>query len=114
MYLQFLFRLPVLVPARLSAKSQYPLIVLERCVPHKTVLCGSAIYHDRRFIIKHMPKLDAFLHYRLIDVSTLKELVRRWYPKGKDLPKKTESHRALSDILESIEDLRHFRKHYFK
>ena len=84
------------------------------CIPHKTVLCGSAIYHDRRCIIKYMPKLNEFLHYRLIDVSTLKELMRRWYPKGKNLPKKTERHRALSDILESIEDLRYFRKHYFK
>jgi oligoribonuclease len=84
------------------------------CVPHKTILCGSAIYHDRRFIIKYMPKLNDFLHYRLIDVSTVKELTRRWYPKDKDLPKKAENHRALADILESIEDLRYYRKHYFK
>jgi oligoribonuclease len=84
------------------------------CVPGKTILCGSAIYHDRRFIIKHMPKLNAFLHYRLIDVSTIKELVRRWYPKDKDAPQKSEDHRALSDILESIEELRYYRKNNFK
>lgn len=84
------------------------------CVPHKTILCGSSIFQDRRFIIRYMPKLDQFLHYRLIDVSTVKELVRRWYPKDKDAPQKGEAHRALADILESIEELRYYRKHYLK
>lgn len=84
------------------------------CVAKKAILCGSAIYHDRRFIIKYMPKLNEFLHYRLIDVSGIKELVRRWYPKDKNSPKKTEDHRALSDILESVAELRYYRKHYFK
>jgi oligoribonuclease len=84
------------------------------CVPHKNCLCGNSIYQDRRFIIKYMPRLDEFLHYRMIDVSTIKELVRRWYPKDKGLPQKSESHRALADIRESIEELRYYRKHYFK
>ena len=84
------------------------------CVPHKAVLCGNSIYHDRRFVIKYMPRLDRFLHYRMIDVSTIKDLVRRWFPKDKGLPKKAENHRALSDILESIEELRYYRKHYLK
>lgn len=83
-------------------------------IPKKTVLCGNSVYHDKRFIIKYMPKLDAFLHYRIIDVSTLKDLVRRWYPKNKELPKKKERHRALDDIRESIEELRFYRKTYFK
>jgi oligoribonuclease len=84
------------------------------CLPKKTVLCGNSVYHDRRFIIKYMPKLDAFLHYRLIDVSTIKDLARRWYPKDKNIPKKTDCHRALADIRESIEELRYYRKTYFK
>lgn len=84
------------------------------CVPKKTILCGNAIHHDRRFIIKHMPKLNEFLHYRLIDVSSVKEIVNRWYPKHKELPRKNKAHRALADIRESIEELKFYRKHYFK
>jgi oligoribonuclease len=62
------------------------------------------------FIIKYLPKLDAFLHYRNIDVSSLKELVRRWYPRVYfNLPKKNGSHRALADIRESIQELRYYR-----
>lgn len=84
------------------------------CLHKKAALCGNSVHHDRRFIIKYMPKLNEFLHYRLVDVSTVKDLIRRWYPKNKSLPKKTETHRALSDIRESIEELRFYRKHYFK
>ena len=84
------------------------------CVPGKATLCGNSVYHDRRFIIKYMPRLNKFLHYRLVDVSTLKELVRRWYPKNKELPKKSERHRALADIRESIEELRFHRETYFR
>lgn len=83
------------------------------CVPKKTLLCGNAVHHDRRFIIKYMPKLHEFLHYRHIDVSTLKALIGWWYPKNKNLPQKTESHRALDDIRESIEELRFYRDTYF-
>lgn len=83
------------------------------CVPKKTLLCGNAVHHDRRFIIKYMPKLNAFLHYRHIDVSTIKALVGWWYPKNKDLPEKTEAHRAVDDIRESIEELRFYKKTYF-
>ncbi len=84
------------------------------CVQGKTSLCGNAVYHDRRFIIKYMPKLNEFLHYRLVDVSTIKELIRRWYPKGKEAPDKSKDHRALSDIRESIEELKFYRKQFFK
>ncbi len=84
------------------------------CFHKKAVLCGNSVHHDRRFIIKYMPRLDEFLNYRLVDVSAVKDLVRRWYPKNKSLPKKQESHRALSDIRESIEELRFYRKTYFK
>ena len=88
--------------------------IKQYCVAGKAVLCGNAVYHDRRFIIKHMPKLNRFLHYRLVDVSTIKELARRWYPKCKTEPKKNERHRALDDIRESIEELRFYKETYFK
>ena len=58
------------------------------CYGKKSPLCGNSIHHDRRFIIKHMPRIHEYLHYRHIDVSTVKGLIHRWYPKNKDLPKK--------------------------
>jgi oligoribonuclease len=76
-------------------------------------LCGNSVWQDRRFIAKYMPQLDAFLHYRLVDVSTIKELARRWYPSAPP-PPKAESHRALDDIRESIAELGHYRTHVFK
>jgi len=78
--------------------------------PKTAPLAGNSIGTDRMFIIKQMPNLDAFLHYRNIDVSSLKELVRRWYPRVYfNLPKKNGSHRALADIRESIQELRYYR-----
>ena len=73
-------------------------------------LCGNTIYQDRKFIIKYMPALESFLHYRLIDVSTLKEIAKRWYP---NMPafEKHNKHEALADVIESIEELKHYRKH---
>jgi oligoribonuclease len=76
-------------------------------------LCGNSVHQDRRFIARYMPNLDAFLHYRLVDVSTLKELQRRWYPELK-APPKHETHRALDDIRESIEELRFYRAALFR
>jgi oligoribonuclease len=78
-------------------------------------LAGNSIHQDRRFIHKYLPKLDARLHYRMIDVSTVKELGRRWYPAIYDKrPSKNEAHRALDDIRESIAELRYYREHLFK
>ena len=78
--------------------------------PKTAPLAGNSIGTDRMFIIRQMPKLDAFLHYRNIDVSSLKELVRRWYPRVYfQLPKKVGSHRALADIRESIQELGYYR-----
>jgi oligoribonuclease len=78
--------------------------------PKTAPLAGNSIGTDRMFIIRQMPKLDAFLHYRNIDVSSLKELVRRWYPRVYfQLPKKNSSHRALADIRESIQELAYYR-----
>lgn len=79
----------------------------ERTAP----LAGNSIGTDRMFLNRQMPNLDKYLHYRNIDVSSLKELVRRWYPRVYfQLPKKTGNHRALADILESIQELRYYRK----
>ena len=75
-------------------------------------LCGNSIGTDRRFIRKEMPLLDAFLHYRLIDVSTVKELATRWYPK-KTIPTKKSEHLALADIRESVEELRWYKENVF-
>jgi oligoribonuclease len=78
--------------------------------PKTAPLAGNSIGTDRMFIIRQMPKLDGFLHYRNIDVSSLKELVRRWYPRVYfQLPKKNGSHRALADIRESIQELAYYR-----
>lgn len=74
----------------------------------KSPLCGNSVHQDRRFLYKYMPKLSQFLHYRNIDVTCLKELSHRWYPKKPQF-KKQNSHRALDDIKESIEELRFYR-----
>lgn len=80
----------------------------------RPVLAGNSIHQDRRFIRRYMPKLDARLHYRMVDVSTIKELARRWFPEiiAKQ-PAKNDSHRALDDIRESIEELRYYRANVF-
>lgn len=76
----------------------------------KAPLCGSSIYVDRGFLAKYMPDLDEYMHYRLVDVSSIKELVRRWYPKSYySAPTKTGNHRALGDTLDSIAELVYYR-----
>ena len=75
-------------------------------------MCGNTVGQDRRFLVKYMPKLEAYFHYRSIDVSTLKELAARWAPKIKDGFKKETKHEALADIVESIEELRYYREHF--
>lgn len=80
----------------------------------RPVLCGNSIHQDRRFINRYMPALDARLHYRMVDVSTIKELVRRWYPEElNSVPAKNDAHRASDDILESVTELRHYRDRVF-
>jgi len=82
--------------------------------PRTVPLCGNSIATDRTFLVKHMPTLDAWLHYRMIDVSSIKELARRWYPKAYyHAPQKAGGHRALADILESVEELRYYRSTIF-
>ncbi len=88
---------------------------LRRHVPQNaSPLCGNSICQDRRFLYRYMPELERYLHYRNLDVSTLKELARRWAPQIADGITKKGSHRALDDIRESIEELRYYRKHFLR
>ena len=77
-------------------------------------LCGNTLSQDRRFLVKYMPKLEAFLHYRNIDVSTFKELAKRWRPEVYSAFKKNQKHTALADVHESIDELEHYRKHFLQ
>lgn len=81
--------------------------------PGCSPLCGNSIAHDRRFVRRYMPGFEALLHYRNIDVSSIKELVRRWYPAELWAPKKKGNHLALADIRESVEELRYYRDNLF-
>ena len=82
--------------------------------PKKVPLCGNSIATDRSFLARDMPELDGFLHYRMVDVSSIKELARRWYPRAYFAsPPKHGGHRALADILESIRELRYYREAVF-
>jgi oligoribonuclease len=88
---------------------------LAQYVPKSTSpLCGNTIGQDRRFLAKYMPKLEAFCHYRNLDVSTLKELAKRWRPEVAASFKKQQKHTALADVHESIEELVHYRTHFLK
>jgi oligoribonuclease len=77
-------------------------------------MCGNSIGQDRRFLVKYMPRLEAFFHYRNLDVSTLKELARRWKPDAYASFKKRQLHTALADVHESIDELAHYREHLLK
>jgi oligoribonuclease len=82
--------------------------------PHTVPLCGNSIGTDRRFLAAYLPAIEDHLHYRSVDVSTIKELARRWYPGLTDgAPKKATSHRALDDIRESVDELRFYRQKLF-
>lgn len=82
--------------------------------PGKSPLCGNTVSQDRRFMFKYMPKLEQFFHYRTIDVSTIKELARRWNPALLKGFEKHSKHEALADIMESIEELKYYREHFIK
>ena len=79
---------------------------------NKSPMCGNSICQDRRFLANYMPKLEAFFHYRNLDVSTLKELAKRWKPDVAASFKKAQAHTALADIQESIDELAHYREHF--
>lgn len=99
-----------------EAQAEAELIAfLERYVPKGvSPMCGNSIGQDRRFLVKYMPKLEAFFHYRNLDVSTLKELARRWRPAVCDTFKKQQAHTALADAHESIDELVHYREHFLR
>jgi oligoribonuclease len=91
------------------------LAFLAQHVPAKTSpMCGNSICQDRRFLARHMPRLEAYFHYRNLDVSTLKELARRWKPEVAKRLVKQGKHEALADIHESIDELKHYREHFLK
>ena len=88
---------------------------LKQYVPKgKSPMCGNSICQDRRFLARTMPTLEAFFHYRNLDVSTLKELARRWKPAALEGFKKAQAHTALADIQESIDELAYYREHFLK
>lgn len=98
-----------------AAAEQATLEFLREWVPAgKSPICGNSICQDRRFLARLMPKLEAYFHYRNLDVSTLKELARRWKPEVLDGVKKTGAHLALDDIKDSIEELRHYRQTFIQ
>ncbi len=86
----------------------------QHVAPGKSPLCGNSIGQDRRFLVKYMPELEDFFHYRNLDVSTIKELARRWRPDVLAGVKKKGSHLALDDIRDSIDELRHYRATFFE
>lgn len=96
-----------------QAEAQVLDFLRAHCPPGKSPLCGNSIGQDRRFLASHMRELESFLHYRNVDVSSIKELSRRWYPELSAPPKK-ETHRAMDDILESIAELRFYRNSIFR
>lgn len=104
------------VKASTVSESQAEDIVIEfmqRYVPKNTSpLCGNSISQDRRFLVKYMPRLEKFFHYRNLDVSTIKELARRWRPDVLSSLSKQQKHTALADVHESIDELEHYRRHF--
>lgn len=84
----------------------------EYCEPQKTLLCGNSIWVDRMFLKKYMPRFEALFHYRMIDVSTVKELAHRWYPKNEEF-KKVKNHTALEDLRESVAELIYYKNRIF-
>jgi len=100
--------------SEVEAEAAVVAFIAEHCKKERPPLAGNSIHQDRRFIHKYLPGLDARLHYRMVDVSTVKELGRRWYPSIYERrPPKHETHRALDDIRESIAELRFYRDNLF-
>lgn len=97
-----------------EAAAQTLAFVSEHTVKGTAPLCGNSVWKDRAFLERYMPALVELLHYRIVDVSTLKELSRRWYPPELHAPKKKETHRALDDVRESIEELMWYREKLFR
>jgi oligoribonuclease len=97
-----------------QAEQQILEFVTQYAPKASTPMCGNSISQDRRFLVKYMPKLEAFFHYRNVDVSTLKELAKRWRPDVYISFKKQQKHTALADVHESIDELAHYRQHLLR
>jgi oligoribonuclease len=98
-----------------SEAEQLLLDFIKQYVPKSaSPMCGNTISQDRRFLVKYMPKLEGYFHYRNLDVSTLKELSRRWKPEVYSAFKKQQRHTALADVHESIDELAHYREHFIR
>ncbi|MFT0547960.1 oligoribonuclease [Allopusillimonas ginsengisoli] len=97
-----------------EAEDQLLQFLLQHVPAGKSPLCGNTVGQDRRFMVKYMPRLEAFFHYRNLDVSTLKELSLRWKPEVYRSFVKQSKHEALADIYESIDELKHYRQHFIK
>jgi len=98
-----------------AAAEQQLLEFIARYIPRSgSPMCGNTIGQDRRFLVKYMPKLEAYFHYRNLDVSTLKELAKRWKPTAYSSFKKQQAHTALADVHESIEELAHYRETFLR
>jgi len=98
-----------------AAAEQQLLEFIAKYVPRSgSPMCGNTIGQDRRFLVKYMPKLEAYFHYRNLDVSTLKELAKRWKPAAYNAFKKQQAHTALADVHESIEELAHYRETFLR
>lgn len=95
-----------------EAEAQVLAFVAKYVPKGKSPLCGNTVHQDRRFLERYMPKLEAYLHYRCLDVSTLKELSRRWRPEVYKLFRKKQRHTALADVHESIDEMIHYRTHF--
>ncbi len=97
-----------------DAEQQTLAFIKKHIGPKKSPLCGNSIWQDRRFLRRYMQEIDAYLHYRIVDVSTIKELVHRWYPQQQPTNKnKANVHRAVQDVYDSIEELKLYRQQYF-
>lgn len=96
-----------------DAQNQIFLFLKEYAQPNSP-LCGNSVWNDRNFLVRYMPLISNYLHYRIVDVTSIKELVSRWYPNDPDIEfNKRETHRALDDIRESIAELKHYRRYFF-
>ena len=97
-----------------QAEEQTLTFLRRHCQPEQALLCGNSIWQDRAFLRRYMPRIIDFLYYRMIDVTSVKEIVSRWYPDDPQAEfEKKDTHRALDDIRESIAELRHYRKYFF-
>jgi len=97
-----------------EAEQETLYFIQQYCAKNRGILAGNSVWQDKFFLQRYMPRITNYLNYRIVDVTSVKEILYRWYPKDSRLDfKKIDTHRALSDIRESIEELRHYRKNFF-